>query len=74
MPRPPVTMRAPVVLEFVAVLLVTLVIPSNSAVEPNNAPDIPTPPATLRAPVVLEEDTVESVTLILSASTSSKLA
>ena len=67
-------MRAPVVLELVAVLLVTLVIPSNSAVEPNNAPDIPTPPTTLRAPVVFEEDTVESVTLTLSASTSSKLA
>ena len=66
-------MRAPVVLLEDAVLLVTLVIPSSSAVEPNNAPVIPTPPVTLRAPVVLEEDTVESVTLTLSASTSSKL-
>ena len=45
-PRPPLTIRAPFPLAEEAVPLVTFVIPSNSAVEPNKAPVIPVPPAT----------------------------
>ena len=59
-PTPPVTIRAPAFLAPDVVLLVTLVIPSNSAVEPNRAPETPTPPATLRAPVVFDEVAVVS--------------
>ena len=68
-PTPPVTIRAPVVLEEASVADITLA----------TAPTfrfswVLIPPATLSAPVVAEVEVVVSVMVTLSASTSSKLA
>ena len=59
---PPVTLRAPVVVEVEVVSSVRVTTPSRVAAAPNKAPEIPTPPPMVTAPVVFEEDVVEPVT------------